>query len=108
VTVVGAEALPRDQQAFAYRVAREAIRNVIAHADARTVEVTLTTHGDRLRLTVRDDGRGFPSERRAQAAGEGHFGLLLLEERTAHARGTVEVRSEPGRGAEVELEVPLR
>jgi two-component system, NarL family, sensor kinase len=58
------------------------------------------------RLVVRDDGRGFDSADREQQAANGHVGLKLLEELVAQAGGTLAVRSEPGRGTTVELEVP--
>jgi signal transduction histidine kinase len=57
---------------------------------------------------VTDDGRGFsPAEREARAKG-GHVGLTLLEDLAAQAGGNLDVRSAPGEGTTVELEVPAR
>jgi two-component system, NarL family, sensor kinase len=92
--------------ALAYRVAREALRNVAAHADASHVRVAVT-HDGVVRLTVVDDGRGFDAGRRAVRAEEGHVGLTLLEELVAQAGGTLAVRSAPGAGTTVALEVPV-
>ncbi len=90
-----------------YRVAREALRNVQAHAAARHVTVELTRPGrDTIRLVVADDGRGFGTERRSQREQEGHVGLTLLQDLVAQAGGTLAVRSRPGAGTTVELEVP--
>lgn len=58
------------------------------------------------RLVVTDDGRGFAASDRERSAQEGHVGLTLLEGLVAQAGGTLSVRSEPGEGTTVELEVP--
>jgi two-component system NarL family sensor kinase len=93
--------------ALVYRVAREALRNVEAHAAARSVRVDVAwADPGTIRLTVADDGRGFDGDRRAERAGEGHLGLTLLEDLVVQAGGTLAVRSRPGAGTTVELEVP--
>jgi two-component system, NarL family, sensor kinase len=90
-----------------YRVAREALRNVAAHADASSVLVEVTREDPSIiRLTVTDDGRGFDAAQRAGRAQEGHVGLTLLEDLVAQQGGTLVVRSQPGEGTTVELEVP--
>jgi signal transduction histidine kinase len=92
--------------ALVYRAAREAIRNARAHAAPAAVSVTVSRSAPgRTRLVVRDDGRGFAPEARARREGEGHVGLTLLEEVVAQAGGTLVVRSSPGAGTTVELEV---
>jgi signal transduction histidine kinase len=90
-----------------YRVAREALRNVAEHAEASAVRVDVARHGGAVLLTVVDDGRGFDGGRRAARATTGHVGLTLLEDLVAQAGGTLHVRSAPGAGTTVELEVPL-
>lgn len=92
--------------ALVYRVAREALRNVQAHADARAVRVAVERPGTgRTRLTVVDDGRGFAAAERERAADDGHVGLTLLRGLVERAGGRLDVRSTPGRGTTVELEV---
>jgi signal transduction histidine kinase len=93
--------------ALVYRVAREALRNVAAHAGARHVRVVVATAPGALRLTVTDDGDGFDAGHRAERAGEGHLGLTLLEDLVVQAGGTLSVASEPGAGTTVVLEVPV-
>jgi two-component system NarL family sensor kinase len=91
-----------------YRVAREALRNVRAHAQASGVHVAVTRDPrDSVRLVVSDDGRGFAPAARAQREDEGHLGLTLLEAVVEQAGGTLSVRSQPGEGTTVELEVPV-
>jgi signal transduction histidine kinase len=95
--------------ALVYRVAREALRNVQAHADAQSVRVELSRpEPDTTRLTVTDDGKGFSQGDRERRREEGHVGLTLLQSLVRQSHGRLEVRSEPGRGTTVELEVPSR
>jgi signal transduction histidine kinase len=85
-------------------VVQEAIANVVKHAAARTVRVVLACEPTRIRLVVTDDGRGFVVDPDFRAYG-GHLGLLGMQERAHQARGTLTVRSWPGRGTEVVLVV---
>ena len=82
-----------------FRVAQEAITNVLRHAAARNLWLRLFTAGERLALSVRDDGGGFDLEaaRRRGAAGAS-LGLVGMEERVALAGGSLELRSAPGQG----------
>jgi PAS domain S-box-containing protein len=89
-----------------FRVAREAIANVVKHAAARSVQMVLTYDLRRLRLTVNDDGKGFTVDPDSRAYG-GHLGLLGMRERASQAHGTLSVRSSPGQGTEVALLVDL-
>jgi two-component system sensor histidine kinase UhpB len=92
-------AVAPDIETACFRVAQEAINNVLRHAQARNVWVSLFIAGDSLALSVRDDGRGFDLEgaRRRGAAGAS-LGLVGMEERAALAGGTLELRSAPGQG----------
>jgi two-component system, NarL family, sensor kinase len=95
--------------ALVYRVAREALRNTQKYAEADTVRIEVTRPGpDTTRLVVTDDGKGFSPEDRARRGEEGHVGLTLLESLVRQSNGTLAVRSEPGHGTTVELEVPVR
>jgi two-component system sensor histidine kinase UhpB len=87
-----------------YRVAQESLTNVMRHAQASNAMVSLETRGDRLRLTVRDNGRGIAAGER----GEAKTGLAGMRERAMLVGGSLTVHSEPGKGTEVELEVPLQ
>jgi len=105
VVVDGADRLGREQQALVYRVAQEAVRNVIAYARARSVLVELRIDGSFARFVVSDDGRGFQPEVRAQRLAEGHLGLSLVEELVEQSGGRIEITSSEGAGTRVELEV---
>ncbi len=82
-----------------FRVAQEAITNVLRHARASNLWLRLFTAGGRLALSVRDDGMGFDLQaaRRRGAAGAS-LGLVGMEERVALAGGELELRSAPGQG----------
>lgn len=106
--VVGEERLDPDTQALVYRVAQEAVRNVIAYADASTVSVEVGVVDSTARLLVADDGRGFAPETRERRRAEGHLGLSLVEELADQAGGRLTVDSSEGEGTRVRLQVPLR
>jgi len=106
--VDGAERLDPDTQALVYRVAQEAVRNVVAYADASAVSVAVDVTDSTARLVVADDGRGFGPETRERRHAEGHLGLSLVEELAQQAGGSLSVDSSEGGGTRVRLEAPLR
>jgi signal transduction histidine kinase len=106
--VHGDERLDPDTQALVYRVAQEAIRNVIAYADAANVEVRVDVVDSTAHLLVADDGRGFGEEVRGRRRSEGHLGLSLVEELARQAGGSLTIESAEGSGTRVWLEVPVR
>ncbi len=108
VSIDGTERLDREKEALVYRVAQEALRNVIAYADASEVRVELTVDDGVARLVVADNGRGFEAGVRERRREEGHIGLSLAEELARQSGGTLEVESTAGTGTRVELEVPAR
>ena len=104
-----AEARSTEHDTLVYRVAREAIRNAQEHAEPTAVSVAVTRpQPDCTRLVVSDDGRGFAAGARERRGADGHLGLTLLEDIVAQADGTLEVRSSPGQGTTVQLELPAR
>jgi signal transduction histidine kinase len=107
LAVDGADRLPREQQAVVYRVAQEAVRNILAHAEATSASVELAATGGEGRLVVTDDGRGFDAGVRDDRAAAGHLGLSLAEELARQAGGGLGVTSSAGEGTRVELRVPL-
>jgi two-component system, NarL family, sensor kinase len=92
-----------------YRVAREALRNVQAHAGATHAGVAVSVgEAGSTRLVITDDGRGFAPGERERREAEGHVGLSLVAGLAERAGGRLTVRSEPGQGTTVDLEVPGR
>jgi signal transduction histidine kinase len=105
VTVEGVDDASHSSVALVWRVAQEAVRNALRHAEPSSLVVAVTGVGDRLVLDVRDDGRGFRPEAVTDPA---HFGLRGLSSLVADAGGTLEVLSAPGGGTTVHLEVDKR
>jgi signal transduction histidine kinase len=96
-----------DQDALIYRVVRESLRNVQSHASADNVWVRVQPQDPVTTLVcIEDDGTGFSPGERERRAEEGHLGLSLLEGVVRQAGGRLDVRSVPGRGTTVVLEVP--
>jgi len=88
----------------AFRVLQEALTNVARHAQATGVRVRLWTEERRLRLEVRDNGRGIADETVADATS---LGLLGMKERVFCFGGTVDIHGSPGEGTTVDVAIPL-
>ena len=91
----------------AFRIAQEAVTNVLRHASAGNVWVSLVADPSNLELRVRDDGLGFDliKLRRSQAMS---FGLSNMEERVRLVGGQIEIVTSPGAGTEVWARFPIR
>lgn len=87
-----------------FRIAQEAIANVVKHAEASTVEVRAETMDQGMLISVEDDGRGFSTGDGLSPSG--HFGLTDMRGRAELAGGRFTVRSEPGQGTVVEYWIP--
>jgi signal transduction histidine kinase len=101
----GSKGLSPEVEQCVYRVAQEAMENVVQHADARRLTVHLVLQGSRAVLTVADDGQGFDVD---AALAEGRYGLQGMRERAEMAGGTLTVSSVVGRGTTVRLVVEDR
>ncbi|MDO0925972.1 sensor histidine kinase [Streptomyces sp. TG1A-8] len=101
--------LPPDLSRHLLAIVAEALENAHRHARATHVEVTADAEDDRLRLTVRDDGRGLsPGTTLGNLRDSGHFGLLGMVERAESAGARISIgRGGHGRGTEVRVELPL-
>lgn len=92
-----------------YRIAQEAITNVLRHAGARHLAVILEAWDDLLSLRIEDDGCGFDVvAAREQSLAGGHAGLFGMEERALLSGGALEVDSMPGGGTRIKAVLPLR
>jgi signal transduction histidine kinase len=89
-----------------FRVAQEAVTNVLKHAKARTIRVVLAYGHRSVRLSIADDGTGFVAHPDLGTY-SGHWGLLGMRERASHVRGKLTVHSTPGAGTKIVLHVPI-
>jgi signal transduction histidine kinase len=94
--------LPLRAEAELFRIAQEALSNVRQHAGAQSVKIRLSRRGQRLVLSIQDDGQGLVAP-----AGEGHHGIQGMRERAALLGGRLRVDSRPGRGVRVVAAIPL-
>jgi signal transduction histidine kinase len=91
-----------------FRVAQEALTNIVRHAQARSVHVELRQQDPELRLLIRDDGVGFDvAAARQRALRGGSLGILGMQERVGLLRGRLDIRSTPQRGTEIHVRLPL-
>jgi two-component system NarL family sensor kinase len=95
--------LPARLENGLYRVAQEALENILQHAKAHQAVIRLSINPLRVVLDITDDGQGFePGQIPA-----GRFGLIGLNERVHLLGGVMELKSSPGSGTVVRVEVPL-
>ncbi len=95
------ENLPDEHKTCVFRVVQEALHNTVRHAEAKSVQIRLVQQEARLVLTIRDDGRGFVPER------DKGVGLLGMEERVVHLRGSFRLDSAVGKGTLISIELPV-
>ena len=86
-----------------FRILQEALTNVIRHANAQTVELTLTLQAQDLCLSISDDGQGFVPETGRPTS----FGLVGMRERVLMLGGSLLLESEPGEGTTLSVRIPL-
>jgi len=100
--------LTSEAEAMLYRILQEALSNVLKHADASRVEVVLERAGDRIRLRIEDDGRGFDLKSVTDPARRTHgLGLAGFKERTQLLHGTFHCRTAPGHGTLLTFDIPV-
>ena len=90
----GERKLPPEVQTAFYRVAQEALSNIVKHANATHAELRLVRQADAVELSVADDGHGFDPH----GVGGGHLGLGIMRERLESVGGTFSIDSTPDRG----------
>jgi signal transduction histidine kinase len=89
-----------------YRIASEALRNAVRHAQAQTIQVDIHYDERYLQVRIRDDGTGIDEKILQDRGTSGHWGLPGMRERAELIGGTLEVRSRLGSGTEVDLSIP--
>ena len=97
--------LPPGLESAMFRVAQEAVHNALRHGRPSHVEVRLAREDETAILEVTDDGAGFDVNDRA--ARSRHLGLTTMRERAEEAGGSLTIRSRPGEGTTVSVEVPV-
>ena len=103
-----AKPLAQDLQVALFQAVRELLQNVGKHARATRFEVTLTRDGQRIRVSIEDDGVGFDPAILSESSPPGRgYGLFSIRERLGLLGGTLEIESNSGTGTRVLLSAPL-
>jgi signal transduction histidine kinase len=97
--------IPYDVALCIYRVAQEALRNILRHANAKQAEIKLQRFGNELHLEVRDDGKGFDPHDVGKRISLGH---ASMRERMRLLDGTMDLISSPGKGTAVYVKLLLK
>jgi PAS domain S-box-containing protein len=95
--------LDAERSTAIFRIVQESITNVMRHAQAKVVSISLRREDACYVLTIADDGIGFESEK----SGKRTFGLMGIRERTLTLGGTVEIKSAPGKGVQITVCIPV-
>jgi len=109
ITVSGAKRrLPPEIETALFRIAQEAITNVVRHANATQVQLDICFETNQITLAVADNGIGFNPNAPPQAAGDNpRVGLLGMRERAELLGGTLKITGQPGVGVSVQAKIPL-
>lgn len=100
--------LERDVELALYRIAQEALNNVVRHAQASHATLNINFSEHEIKLEINDDGIGFAVPRSpTDFAPNGHFGLLGMRERSELIGGRFEVQSEAGAGTQLSVRLPF-
>jgi len=99
-----------DKKLALYRIVQESINNILKHAGADQVFVSLSLRDETIHLTVEDNGTGFDFPEIKQAIGSvnGSLGLNIMKERAVQAGGNLYVETEKKKGTMVLAEIPLK
>ena len=104
-----AKALDDDIRVLLFRNVRELLINVVKHAHAPNVKVSIGRLGEQIYVSVEDDGVGFDSaEIVSGSAKRGEFGLFSIRERLEQLGGHIEIESKPGSGCRIKMMAPLK
>jgi signal transduction histidine kinase len=94
--------LAPDVEQCIYRVAQEAVTNIVNHSQAKNMTLTLKPVGEKVELIVADDGVGFDAEKGFKTS---RFGLVGMQERVELLGGQLHITSRPGHGTQLRLSI---
>lgn len=96
--------LPKDVALCVFRIAQEALRNIVRHSRAASSSISLVGNDEAINLIVADGGIGFDLN---SARSRGGLGLISMEERLRLVGGEISIQSRPGSGTTIDVRVPL-
>ena len=100
--------LPGEVELVMFRIAQEALSNVRRHSKANNAEVMVEFDDKKVRMTIRDNGKGFAlPEKVGDLLKKGKLGLAGMQERIQLLNGSLKIESQPGKGTTVVIEAPI-
>lgn len=99
------EKLDQNLESVLYRIVQECVNNVIKHADASSLDISILKDAHEINLTIEDNGKGFLVDKISSFDG---MGLKNITSRVLYLKGTVDFDSEPGKGTLVAINIPLK
>jgi len=100
--------IPQEVQVVLYRIAQEGLTNILRHAQASCISLTLRLDNKKVAMIIEDDGMGFDPSSLSIRAGERHLGLVSMRERAEILGGTLDVYTAPGEGTSIQVSVPVQ
>ncbi|MBI4763518.1 MAG: PAS domain-containing sensor histidine kinase [Deltaproteobacteria bacterium] len=100
--------LPPLLETVVYRIAQEALTNVLKHASASRVSIRLRQFKNKLQMTITDNGQGFRFDEIPSESAPKGWGLTMMRERALGLGGDLKISSKPGQGTRVVLQVPTK
>ena len=96
--------LSTEQEISLYRIIQELVNNALKHADASTILIQLSSHNERIYITIEDDGKGFD-----MGSVDLHHsaGMHNVRSRLSFLHGEMKIMSDNGAGTTIELELPM-
>lgn len=88
---------------FIYRIVQESLNNIVKHAEAKKIYFSCKYKDGWCIIEIKDDGKGF----KGNVAKDRHFGLALMKERINILQGKFNIKTKPGKGTEIHVEIPL-
>lgn len=101
------ELFSKESEINFFRIVQESINNIIKHSEATTARVTIRVYEDRLQLIIEDNGKGFTPGAASTDPRGGGFGLIGISERAQLLGGKPVIKSTPGEGTTITLNIPL-
>jgi len=98
----------KESEIHVYRVVQEAVNNIVKHSAATEATVVIKKRDHAVTLSIRDNGRGFDQSKTSAGAHDVGYGLSGMAERVRILRGVLTVDSQPGQGASLNIEIPLK
>ena len=100
--------LPNNVETAIFRIIQEAVTNIIRHANAESACISLEFEEASVRVHIEDDGGGFDiNEAMSATRGGRGLGLLSMKERAELLSGILKIKSQPGQGTQIDLEIPV-